>query len=110
MRAGVFRCICVPSQQIPLTRATIETVMLRTGDKAIIAGAACIIGYERFVRDDNDLISYRVSAYRKHWLGRLIADAVILTTALHLMESVREDLDPFHHAMKYLRRKVAEQG
>lgn len=82
------------------------TVSLRTGDKAIICGALAIAGYERFVRDDADLISYRVSAYRKHWLGRLIADTVILTTALHLMESVREDLDPYHHAMRWLRRKA----
>lgn len=80
-------------------------IRLRTGDKAIIIGALEIWAYEKFVRDDNDLISYRVAAYRKHWLGRLITDAVILATALHLMESVREDLDPYHHAMLLLRKE-----
>jgi hypothetical protein len=84
-------------------------VSLRTGDKAILVGAAAIVGYERWVRDDNDLISYRVSAYRKHWAGRLIADAIILSTALHLMESLTPDLDPFHHAMSWLRRNVGPQ-
>lgn len=79
---------------------------LRTGDKAILLGVAAIASYEKWVRDDADLISYRVSAYRKTRLGRLIADAVILTTALHLMETVREDIDPFHIAMKHLRRNV----
>lgn len=79
---------------------------LRTGDRAIIIGAAAIVIYEKAVRDDADLISHRVSAYRKHWLGRIVADAVILTTALHLMETVREDIDPFHIAMKHLRRNV----
>lgn len=83
-------------------------IRLRTGDKAIIIGALEIWAYEKFVRDDDDLISYRVAAYRKHWLGRLITDAVILATALHLSEQVAEEFDVFHIAMKYLRRKVAE--
>lgn len=79
---------------------------MRTGDRAIILGAAAIVFYERKVRDDADLISHRVSAYRKHWLGRLIADTVILATALHLAEWVPSEYDIYHHAMKRLRRKT----
>ena len=79
---------------------------LRTGDRAIIIGAAAIVIYEKAVRDDADLISHRVSAYRKHWLGRIVADAVILTTALHLAEALEPEFDVFHHAMKHLRRNV----
>ena len=89
-----------------MTRATIENVRLRTGDRAIIIGAAAIVIYEKAVRDDADLISHRVSAYRKHWLGRLVADAVILTTALHLSETIAPEFDIFHIAMKHLRRNV----
>lgn len=89
-----------------MTRATIENVRLRTGDRAIIIGAAAIVIYEKAVRDDADLISHRVSAYRKHWLGRIVADAVILTTALHLSETIAPEFDVFHFAMKHLRRNV----
>lgn len=84
--------------------------MLRTGDRAIIIGALAIAAYEKLVADDADLISSRVSAYRQHMLGRLVTDAVILATALHLMETVNSEFDVFHIGMKYLRRKVAEQG
>ena len=87
-----------------------RNVMLRTGDRAIIIGALAIAAYEYAVADDADLISSRVSAYRQHTVGRLVTDAVILATALHLCEYVRDDLDVFHIGMKYLRRKVAEQG
>ena len=82
--------------------------MLRTGDRAIILGAAAICAYEKLVKDDADLISSRVSAYRTHTMGRLVTDAIILATALHLMESVSSDYDCFHIAMKYLRRTVTE--
>jgi hypothetical protein len=80
--------------------------MLRTGDKAILAGAIAIAIYERQVRDDADLISSRVSAYRTHLIGRLVTDAVILATAMHLSSYVTEEWDIYHYAMKYLRRKV----
>lgn len=81
--------------------------MLRTGDRAIIVGAVAICVYEKVVRDDADLISHRVSAYRKHRAGRVITDAIILATALHLAEwYVRPEHDIYHHAMKRLRRKV----
>lgn len=71
-------------------------------------GVAAIASYEKWVRDDADLISYRVSAYRKTRLGRLIADAVIITTALHLMESLRPEHDVFHIAVGHFRRKVVD--
>lgn len=96
----------MPSRRSALTRATIEHVRLRTGDRAILIGAAAIVIYEKVVRDDADLISHRVSAYRKHWLGRIVADAVILTTALHLSETIAPEFDVFHIAMKHLRRNV----
>jgi hypothetical protein len=87
-----------------------RSVKLRTGDRAILVGALAIAAYEKYVVDDDDLISYRVSAYRKHWLGRLIADAVILSTALHLAEAYPSpELDAFHHAMSWLRRNVGPQ-
>jgi hypothetical protein len=81
-------------------------IRLRTGDRAILVGALAIAAYEKYVHDDADLISSRVSVYRTHAAGRLVTDAVILATALHLMESVRDDLDVFHIAMRYLRRNV----
>lgn len=84
-------------------------VSLRTGDKAILVGAAAIAYYEYAVRDDADLISSRVSAYRTHRVGRLVTDAVILATALHLMESISSEFDVFHHAMKWVRRNVGTQ-
>ena len=79
--------------------------MLRTGDRAIIVGALAICAYEKLVADDADLISSRVSAYRKHWLGRLVTDAVILATALHLAEMyTRPELDIYHYLMRGIRR------
>lgn len=85
-------------------------IRLRTGDRAIICGAAAIVAYEYAVADDADLISSRVSAYRQHLPGRLVTDAVILATALHLAEALSPEWDLYHVAMRYLRRKVAEQG
>lgn len=83
-------------------------VSLRTGDKAILLGAAAIVAYEYRVADDADLISSRVSAYRTHRVGRLVTDAVILATALHLCESVKPEFDVYHVAMCYLRGKVTD--
>lgn len=80
--------------------------MLRTGDRAIIIGALAICAYEKLVADDADLISSRVSAYRQHMIGRLVTDAVILATALHLAEALEPEFDVFHIAMKHLRRNV----
>lgn len=71
-------------------------------------GAAAIVWYERKVADDADLISSRVSAYRQHMLGRLVTDAVILATALHLAEMLAPEWDLYHVAMTRLRRKIAE--
>lgn len=82
---------------------------LRTGDRAIIIGAAAVLAYEKLVRDDEDLISRRVAAYRTRPLGRLLTDSVILATALHLAQSVPDEWDVYHHAMKYIRRKVTDQ-
>ena len=82
--------------------------MLRTGDRAIIIGALAIAAYEKLVADDADLISSRVSAYRQHIVGRLVTDAVILATALHLAEMLAPEWDLYHVAMTRLRRKIAE--
>lgn len=76
---------------------------MQTGDWAIVAGVTAVCLYEKLVRNDSDLISNRVSAYRKHRAGRVVADAVILATAIHLMEAVPEDLDLFHHLMRVFR-------
>lgn len=84
---------------------------LRTGDRAIIAGVLAVGFYEKYVRDDADLISHRVSAYRSTPWGRLITDAIILATALHLAESyTRPEYDVYHHLMRWVRRKVAPEG
>jgi predicted nucleic acid-binding protein len=102
--------VCVPSQLILLTGVTIGVVIrLRTGDKAIIIGALEIWAYEKFVSDDEDLISRRVAAYRTRPAGRLLTDAVILATALHLAEYVVPEWDVYHHAMKWVRRNVGGQ-
>lgn len=79
---------------------------MQTGDWAIVAGVTAVCLYEKLVRNDSDLISNRVSAYRKHRAGRVVADAVILATAIHLMEAVPEDLDLFHHLMRLFRKPV----
>jgi hypothetical protein len=84
-------------------------VSLRTGDRAILIGAAAIVAYEYKVRDDADLISSRVSAYRTKPAGRILTDAIILATALHLAESVPSEWDIYHQAMKWLRRNVGPQ-
>lgn len=86
-----------------------RSVFLRTGDKAIIAGAVAIAAYEYAVADDADLISSRVSAYRQHMIGRLVTDAVILATALHLAEWIRPDWDLYHVGVRYIRRNVGGQ-
>lgn len=85
------------------------TLRLRTGDVAILVGAAAIAAYEVVVRDDEDLISRRVAAYRKRRAGRYVADAVILATALHLAEATPPDLDPYCWLMRWV-RKASEQA
>ncbi len=79
-------------------------ITVRTGDVAILVGAAAIAVYEVRVSDDEDLISRRISAYRRHPVGRVVADTAILVTALHLAEALPEDLDLFHHLMRLFRR------
>lgn len=74
---------------------------LRTGDKAVIALVGGIAVYERFVRDDADLISNRVAHYRK--TAPVLVDAIILVTALHLAEKVEPEWDVFHWVMRYFR-------
>lgn len=80
---------------------------LRVGDKAIIVGAAAIVAYERLVADDADLISSRVSAYQQR--APWITTAVVLITALHLLEALDQRIDPYHQAVKYFRRNVGAQ-
>ena len=108
--AGVFVCLCVPYACISLRMHDniVVSVCLRTGDKAIIAGAIAIAVYEKCVRDDEDLISRRVAAYRTHRVGRVVTDAVILATALHLSSYVTPEWDIYHVAMKHLRRKAVD--
>lgn len=84
------------------------TLRLRTGDYAILVGAAAIAFYEKAVRDDDDLISRRVSAYRTTRHGRVISDAIILATALHLSEQIPEDLDVYCWLMRWVRRATTE--
>lgn len=83
------------------------TLRLRTGDWAILVGATAIAAYEVVVRDDEDLISRRVAAYRSTRHGRILADAVILATALHLAEAVPDDLDVYCWLMRWVRRAAA---
>lgn len=85
------------------------SIRLRTGDVAIIIGAAAIAAYEIVVRDDEDLISRRVSAYRRRRGGRYVADAVILATAIHLLEAAPDDLDVYCWLMRWV-RKASEQA
>lgn len=92
-----------------MTRAIILGVRLRTGDRAILIGACAIGLYEKYVRDDEDLISRRVAAYRTKPLGRIVTDAVILATALHLSQAVNDEWDVYHVAMRHIRRKIEEQ-
>lgn len=84
-------------------------IRLRTGDRAILIGALAIGLYEKLVRDDEDLISRRVAAYRTRPAGRLLTDAIILATALHLAEACSPEWDVYHHAMKWVRRNVGGQ-
>ena len=79
-------------------------VTVRTGDVAILVGAAAIAVYEARVADDEDLISRRISAYRRHPVGRVVADTAILVTAMHLAEVLPEDPDAFHWLMRWLRK------
>ncbi len=104
---GSFSCL---HAGFAVTRAIILGVRLRTGDRAIIAGACAIAVYEYAVRDDEDLISRRVAAYRTKPLGRLVTDAVILATALHLSQAVNDEFDIYHHAMLILRRTASRSS
>lgn len=79
---------------------------LRTGDRAIVIGCAAICAYEKWVADDEDLISRRVSHYRKTPIGRLLTDALVLATAIHLCEIASPEWDVYHYAMTRLRRHV----
>lgn len=81
-------------------------VSVRKGDWFILAGAAVIVAYEKVIQDDEDLISRRVAVYRRTRLGRLITDAAILTTALHLTEICPPKYDIYHHLMRRIRAQV----
>lgn len=99
----------IRSYSVAISQNIDVRVSLRTGDKAIIAGALAIAAYEKYVHDDADLISSRVSVYRTHVAGRLVTDAVILATALHLAEWIRPDWDLYHVGVRYIRRNVGAQ-
>jgi len=78
-------------------------VTVRTGDVAILVGAAAIAVYEVRVADDEDLISRRISAYRRHPVGRVLADTVIIATAVHLCEYASPEWDAYHWLMRLFR-------
>ena len=86
-----------------------NAVRIRKGDWFIVAGCAVIAVWERTVVDDADLISRRVSAYRTTRHGRVVADAVILATALHLAEQLPPDLDVYCWLMRWV-RKTADKA
>lgn len=79
-------------------------ITVRTGDVAILVGAAAIAVYEVRVADDEDLISRRISAYRRHPVGRVLADTVIIATAVHLCEYVTPEWDAYHWLMRLFRK------
>lgn len=78
-------------------------ITVRTGDVAILFGAAAIAVYEARVSDDEDLISRRIAAYRRHPVGRIIADTVIIATAIHLCEYASPEWDAYHWLMRWFR-------
>lgn len=76
-------------------------VSVRRGDVAILIGAVAIAVYEKTVADDEDLVSYRVAAYKRS--HPLLTHAVVLLTAGHLLEFLHPRYDPYHWAMRYVR-------
>lgn len=74
---------------------------VRTGDRAILVGVAAIVAYERCVRDDADLISSRVAAYKAR--RPVLTTAVVLVTAGHLLEYLPAGVDPYHRLVKWFR-------
>lgn len=108
-RLFVMRVKAVRPAKKPYTERVRLTLRLRTGDFAILVGAAAIAAYEVVVRDDEDLISRRVAAYRTTRHGRVLADAIILATALHLSQQVPDDLDIYCWLMRWV-RKASEQA
>lgn len=79
-------------------------VSLRTGDKAILVGAAAIVAYEKLVKDDADLISSRVEAYKAR--RPILTSAVVLITAGHLLGYLAEDYDPYHRVVRWFRKSA----
>lgn len=79
-------------------------MQLRTGDVAIIVGAAAIAVYEKRVTEDEDLVSCRVAAYKRH--HPILTHAVVWITAAHVLELLPGSVDPYHRAVRYFRRNV----
>lgn len=80
---------------------------VRTGDKAILVAVVAIGAYEKLVRDDADLISSRVAAYKAR--RPVLTTAVVLVTAGHLLEYLPAGVDPYHRAVRYFRKNVGTQ-
>jgi hypothetical protein len=80
---------------------SIVKIRLRTGDKAIIVGAAAIAAYEKIVNDDDDLISNRVHAYKKR--RPTLVTGLVIMTAAHLLSWLPVRYDPYHQLVKYFR-------
>lgn len=108
--ASFFACASAGPQLMAAIHSYVMklSVRLRTGDWAILVGAAAIAVYEKQVRDDEDLISRRVAAYRTTRHGRVLADFVILATALHLAEAVEPEWDVYCWLMRWVRRATTE--
>lgn len=76
---------------------------MRTADKAILAGATALIGYELVV-DYDELISVAVARYKQ--TRPMLTTAVVIVTAAHLLEWLPSWADPFHGFGVFLQRKA----
>ena len=79
------------------------TVRLRKGDVAWLALAGGVFVYEKLVTEDADLLSYRAAAYKQR--HPILTTSVVLITAFHLLEWLHPEMDPYHIAVRYVRRR-----
>lgn len=78
-------------------------ISVRKGDIAILIGAAAIAAYEKTVADDEDLVSRRVASYKA--THPLLTYGIVLITAAHVLELLPEQVDVYHHLMRFMRPK-----
>lgn len=79
-------------------------ISVRKGDVAILIGAAAIAVYEKRVEDDEDLISCRVASYKA--THPVLTYAVVALTALHVLDLLPVEVDPYHQLVRYFRNNV----